>query len=34
MALIDYEKGFDSVKTSAVMKALRTQGVEEIYVKI
>ena len=34
MAFIDYVKAFDSVKTSAVMKALRRQEIKEIYVKI
>ena len=34
MAFIDYEKAFNSVETSAVMKALRRQEAEEIYVKI
>ena len=33
MAFIDYEKAFDSVETSAVMGALRNQGVEEVYVR-
>ena len=30
----DYEKAFDSVKTSAILQALRNQGVEELYVKL
>ena len=34
MAFIDYEKVFDSVQTSAVMKTLRKQMVEKIYIKI
>ena len=34
MAFIDYEKAFDSVKTSAILQALRKQGVEELYVKL
>ena len=34
MAFIDYENFFDSVETSAVMKAFRKQGLEEMYVKI
>ena len=33
MAYIDYEKAFDTVETSAAMKAFRRHGVEEIYVK-
>ena len=32
MVFINYEKAFDSMKISSVMKALRRQGVEEIYV--
>ncbi len=34
MAFIDYEKAFDSVKTSAVMQVLRQQGVDELYIKV
>ncbi len=36
MAFIDYsyEKAFDSVKTSAVMQALRQQGVDELYIEV
>ena len=34
MAFINYEKDFDSVETSAVMKTLSKQMLEEIYVKI
>ena len=34
MVFIDNEKTFVSVETSAVMKALRRQGVLEIYVNI
>ena len=34
MAFIDYEKAFDSVDTSAVMRAIRNQGVEETYVQV
>ena len=34
MAFIDYEKAFDSVEISAVIEALRNQGVEEAYVNI
>lgn len=34
MAFIDHEKAFDSVGTSAVMQALRNQGVDEHYVSI
>ena len=34
IAFIDYEKAFDSVETSAVIKALRKQGVDEHYVRI
>ena len=34
MAFRDYEKAFDSMETSGVMKALRRHGVEELYVKI
>ena len=34
MAFIDYEKAFDSMETSTVVKALGRQGVEEMYVKI
>ena len=34
MAFIDYEKAFDSVETSASMKTLRRQEVEEIYENI
>ncbi len=34
MAFIDYEKAFDSVKTSAVMQVLRRQGVDELYIKV
>ena len=33
MAFIDYEKRLEAIGTSAVMKALRRQVVEEIYVK-
>ena len=34
MVFIDYEKAFDIVESSAAVKALRKQGVKEIYVKI
>ncbi|MCJ3464047.1 reverse transcriptase family protein, partial [Klebsiella pneumoniae] len=34
IAFIDYEKEFDSVDTSAVMQALRNQGVDEHYVRL
>ena len=34
IAFIDYEKAFDSVETSAVIQALRNQGVDEHYVRI
>ena len=34
MVFIDDEKAFYSVETSAVMKALRKQEIETIYVKI
>ena len=34
MAFIDYEKAFDSVEISAVMQAIRRQGVDEIYIRI
>ena len=34
MAFIDYEKAFDSVENSAVMKISRKQDVEETYVKV
>ncbi len=34
MAFIDYEKAFDSVKTSAVMQALMQPGVDELYIKV
>ena len=34
MAFINYEKAFDSVETSVVIKILQLQGVKEIYVKI
>ncbi len=34
MAFIDYEKAFDSVKTSAVMQALRQQRDDELYIKV
>ena len=34
MTFIGYEKDFKSVETSAIKKALRIQGVEEIYMKI
>ncbi len=34
MGFIDYKKAFDSVKTSAVMQALRQQGVDELYIKV
>ncbi len=34
MAFIDYEKAFDSVKTAAVMQALKQQGVDELYIKV
>ena len=33
LAFIDYEKAFDSVEKSAVMRAMRNQGVEEAYVR-
>ena len=31
---IDYEKGFDSVEISAVIEALRNQGVQDAHVNI
>ncbi len=34
MAFIDYEKAFDSVKTSAVIEALRQQGADELCIKV
>ena len=34
MAFIDYEKAFDSVQISAVMEAIRKQGIEENYVQV
>ena len=34
MIFRDFEKAFDSVGTSAIMKTLRRQWAEEIYVKI
>ena len=34
MAFKYYEKAFDSVETTAVMKSLKRQGVGEIYLKI
>ena len=34
MAFIDYEKAFDSVEIPAVLRAIRNQGVEEIYCRI
>ena len=34
MAFIDYGKAFPSVETSAVLKAFRRQGIEELYVNI
>ena len=34
MAFIDYEKAFDSVKTSAILKAMKNQGIEETYVMV
>lgn len=33
LAFIDYEKAFDSVEKSAVMEAMRNQGIEEAYVR-
>ena len=33
LAFIDYEKAFDSVEISAVMQALRKQGIQETYVR-
>ena len=33
MAFIDYEKAFDSVEISAVMRAIRKQGIDEAYVQ-
>ncbi len=34
MAFINYEKAFDSVKISAVMQAIRKQGVDKPYIKV
>ncbi len=34
MAFFDYEKAFHSVKTTAVMQALRQQGIDELYIKV
>ena len=34
MSFIDYEKAFNAMATSAVMKPLRRREVEKIYVKI
>ncbi|KAI5743164.1 hypothetical protein M8J77_015214 [Diaphorina citri] len=34
LALVDFEKAFDSVKTSAVIKSLKEGGVESTYIKI
>ena len=34
MAFIDYEKAFDSVRISAVMGAIRKQGIDENYVHV
>ena len=34
IAFIDYENAFDSAETSAVMQALRNQGIDEAYINI
>ncbi len=34
MAFIDYEKAFDSLKTSEMLKALRKQGIDEVYIEL
>ena len=34
LAFIDYEKAFDSVYTSKILKALKEQGIEEAYIEI
>ncbi len=34
MAFIYYKEAFDSIKTSAVMQALRQQDVDELYIKV
>ena len=34
LAFIDYEKAFDSIETSAVLNAIRQQGVGELYCRI
>ena len=34
IALIDYEKAFDSVQTQAVRTSLQEQGIEDMYIKL
>ena len=34
IALVDYEKAFDSVQTQAVLTLLQEQGIEDVYIKL
>ena len=34
MAFIDYEKAFDSISHEAIFKAMRNQGIDEVYINI
>ena len=34
VALVDYEKAFDSVQTQAILTSLQEQGIESVYIEI
>ena len=34
VALVDYEKAFDSVQTQAILTSLLEQGIEDVYIEI
>ena len=34
VALVDYEKAFDSIQTQAILTSLQEQGIEDVYIEI
>ena len=34
IAIVDYEKAFDSVQTQAILSSLQEQGIEEVYIEL
>ena len=34
VAVVDYEKAFDSVQTQAILTSLQKQGIEDVYIEI